>query len=204
MLFPGGCLICGKVSPGGPDLCPACREGLPEEIYRRELGFPAGAPFRYRGGVQKTLWRVKFRGERGWINPLGRWMAGAARDLPEADCVTWVPMSPAKQRRRGYNQSQLLAKVVARCLGLPAQGLLTGTRETATQHDLARAERFANVEGAYEALPGAAGKRVLLVDDILTTGATLMACAQALRQAGAVSVTGLAAAMDELEQEATA
>lgn len=203
LLFPGGCLICGKVSPGGPDLCPACQEALPESIFRRELGFPAAAPFRYREGVQKTLWRVKFRGERGWIDPLGRWMAGAAQELPAAGVVTWVPMSPAKRRRRGYDQSQLLAKAVGRTLDLPVRRLLLPLRETATQHELGRAERFANVKGAYAGLPDTAGQRVLLVDDILTTGATMMACAEALRAAGAAAVYGLTAAMDELDKEET-
>ena len=202
LAFPGKCLVCGQVSPGGPDLCPACQEKLAPTPLGRDIGFPAVAPFPYREGVQPALWRLKFHGERSWAAPLARWMADAAvREGFPADGVAWAPMSPKKKRRRGYDQAELLARRVARLLGIPALRLLTPTRETATQHDLSREERFQNVAGAYAALPGAAGKRLWLVDDILTTGATMISCGDALKRAGALEVRGLAAAMDVLERE---
>ena len=103
-------------------------------------------------------------------------------------------MSPKKLQQRGYNQSQLLAKALAKELGLPWWTLLEQARETATQHDLTRAQRADNVRGAYRARAEAAGQRLLLVDDIVTTGATLRACAQALYEAGAQSVGAVCAA----------
>ena len=122
-------------------------------------------------------------------------MAEAASSLgEELDGVTWVPMSPQKLRRRGYNQSELLAKAVAKELGLPAWNLLEQVRETDTQHSLTRAQRADNVRGAYRAKSATLGKRVLLVDDIVTTGATLRACAQGLYGAGAQKVCAVCAA----------
>ena len=170
-------------SPGGGRLL--CRWFAP--------GLAAGVS---RGGNYLPSTYAPLRGwERALARPLGTLMAEAASSLgEELDGVTWVPMSPQKLRRRGYNQSELLAKAVAKELGLPAWDLLEQVRETDTQHNLTRAQRADNVRGAYRAKGAALGKRVLLVDDIVTTGATLRACAQGLYGAGAQKVCAVCAA----------
>lgn len=202
LLFPARCLLCGeRVSPG-EDICPGCRQEVPPKPFRRLYslpgsgadGFQVTAPMDYTGGFRKTLYRFKFQGEYGLSRPLGRLMAKAVPEGESFYCVAWVPMTGKKRREWGYDQSRLLAKAVARALGLPCRPLLEKTRETDTQHELSRRDREKNVRNAYSARGEAAGKSILLVDDIITTGATLTECAEALYRAGAKRVAGLCAA----------
>ena len=201
LFLPARCLCCGRAVRPERLFCPGCVPALPKEPLSREFPLPGGgslavaACFPYEKGFRRTLHRLKFQEERALARPLGTLMAEAASSLgEELDGVTWVPMSPQKLRRRGYNQSELLAKAVAKELGLPAWDLLEQVRETQTQHDLTRAQRADNVRGAYRAKSAALGKRLLLVDDIVTTGATLRACAQGLYGAGAQKVCAVCAA----------
>lgn len=201
LFLPARCLCCGRAVRPERLFCPGCVPALPKEPLSREFPLPGGgslavaACFPYEKGFRRTLHRLKFQEERALARPLGTLMAEAASSLGEDfDGVTWVPMSPQKLRRRGYNQSELLAKAVAKELGLPAWDLLEQVRETDTQHNLTRAQRADNVRGAYGAKGAALGKRVLLVDDIVTTGATLRACAQGLYGAGAQKVCAVCAA----------
>ena len=185
--------------------CAQCEGQLPKEPLSRE--FPLGnrtlpvlAALPYRDGFRQALHRLKFQQERSLALPMAQAMAQAAGGLlipgfPQGfDGVAWVPMSPEKLRARGYNQSELLARYLARELGLPPLPLLRQTRQTQPQHSLSRPQRADNVRNAYAASQEARGRRVLLVDDIVTTGATLRACAQALYQAGAQDVACLCAA----------
>lgn len=201
LFLPARCLCCGRAVRPERLFCPGCVPALPKEPLSREFPLPGGgslavaACFPYEKGFRRTLHRLKFQEERALARPLGTLMAEAASSLGEDfDGVTWVPMSPQKLRRRGYNQSELLAKAVAKELGLPAWNLLEQVRETDTQHSLTRAQRADNVRGAYRAKSATLGKRVLLVDDIVTTGATLRACAQGLYGAGAQKVCAVCAA----------
>lgn len=201
LFLPARCLCCGRAVRPERLFCPGCVPALPKEPLSREFPLPGGgslvvaACFPYEKGFRRTLHRLKFQEERALARPLGLLMAEAASSLgEELDGVTWVPMSPQKLRRRGYNQSELLAKAVAKELGLPAWDLLEQVRETDTQHNLTRAQRADNVRGAYRAKGATLGKRVLLVDDIVTTGATLRACAQGLYGAGAQKVCAVCAA----------
>lgn len=201
LFLPARCLCCGRAVRPERLFCPGCVPALPKEPLSREFPLPGGgslavaACFPYEKGFRRTLHRLKFQEERALARPLGTLMAEAASSLgEELDGVTWVPMSPQKLRRRGYNQSELLAKAVAKELGLPAWDLLEQVRETDTQHNLTRAQRADNVRGAYRAKGATLGKRVLLVDDIVTTGATLRACAQGLYGAGAQKVCAVCAA----------
>lgn len=201
LFLPARCLCCGRAVRPKRLFCPGCVPALPKEPLSREFPLPGGgslavaACFPYEKGFRRTLHRLKFQEERALARPLGTLMAEATSSLGEDfDGVTWVPMSPQKLRRRGYNQSELLAKAVAKELGLPAWNLLEQVRETDTQHNLTRAQRADNVRGAYRAKGAALGKRVLLVDDIVTTGATLRACAQGLYGAGAQKVCAVCAA----------
>lgn len=201
LFLPARCLCCGRAVRPERLFCPGCVPALPKEPLSREFPLPGGgslavaACFPYEKGFRRTLHRLKFQEERALARPLGTLMAEAASSLGEDfDGVTWVPMSPQKLRRRGYNQSELLAKAVAKELGLPAWDLLEQVRETDTQHNLTRAQRADNVRGAYRAKGATLGKRVLLVDDIVTTGATLRACAQGLYGAGAQKVCAVCAA----------
>lgn len=201
LFLPARCLCCGRAVRPERLFCPGCVPALPKEPLSREFPLPGGgflavaACFPYEKGFRRTLHRLKFQEERALARPLGLLMAEAASSLgEELDGVTWVPMSPQKLRRRGYNQSELLAKAVAKELGLPAWNLLEQVRETDTQHSLTRAQRADNVRGAYRAKSATLGKRVLLVDDIVTTGATLRACAQGLYGAGAQKVCAVCAA----------
>lgn len=201
LFLPARCLCCGRAVRPERLFCPGCVPALPKEPLSREFPLSGGgslavaACFPYEKGFRRTLHRLKFQEERALARPLGTLMAEAASSLGEDfDGVTWVPMSPQKLRRRGYNQSELLAKAVAKELGLPAWNLLEQVRETDTQHSLTRAQRADNVRGAYRAKSAALGKRLLLVDDIVTTGATLRACAQGLYGAGAQKVCAVCAA----------
>lgn len=214
VLFPPRCLVCRRVVSPGEKFCRDCSWKLPKEPFLRvfslpgsgQTGFRTAAPLGYDGGFRKTIHRLKFRGKRGLAGPIGRLMAETAAHFREPfDCVAWVPMSKKKKRRRGYDQSELLARSAAETLGLPVFALLEKVRETKTQHKLSRREREKNVKGCYgvskdfsESVPG---KNILLIDDIVTTGATLRECASMLYRAGAGTVCGLCAADARRERE---
>lgn len=200
LFFPARCLSCGQVVPPDSLFCKRCAPAVqapPPREFPLENGktLLSYAPMYYRNGFRKTLHRYKFRGQWALSHPLGRLCAPQARLFPvDFDAVTYVPLSKVGKRRRGYDQSQRLAKSLALALGLPLLPALEKVRETDTQHQLGKSKRQENVKGAYRAGPAAAGKTLLLVDDIVTTGATLRQCAQMLYDAGAAQVCALCAA----------
>ena len=201
--FPARCLLCGRVVPAGEIFCRDCVKEIPEKPFFRRIALPgAGAEgffvyssMSYEGGFRKSIHRLKFRGQKGLADPMGRLLAESIRDKDLSfDAVTWVPMTEKKRRERGYDQSELLARAAAKELGIPCLPLLKKVRENKTQHELSGRQRQLNVKNAYRAENGAEGKALLLIDDIVTTGATIGECAKMLYAAGANKVTGLCAA----------
>lgn len=153
------------------------------------------AASRYDGLPRDLVLALKSRNDRQLARVLADLMVPA---LPPRylDCVTCVPTAPSRYRERGHNPSEMLAREVARGLGLPYRALAL-RRGNVHQVGQGRRERFRQVEGAFLALPGAArAGRVLVVDDVLTTGATMGELARTLKEAGAISVWGAAAARD--------
>jgi ComF family protein len=157
------------------------------------------APF--AGVVRSALHALKYAGEQRLAVPLGealaaRWRrAGAMGSL-----VVPVPVHASRRRERGYDQAELLARVAADRLGLPMNAALERTRATTPQYRLDRQRRAVNVADAFEVRPGAASavadQTVVLVDDVVTTGATLSASAAALLRAGAVAVAAVTVARE--------
>lgn len=201
LFFPSRCLLCGSVVPVDTLFCEHCRDKLSQEPAVRHIALPNGkllsvfSPMRYEGGFRETLHDFKFHGQKALAKPIAVLMAEAGEPhSPACDCVAYSPMHRADRRERGYDQSRLLAKHVAKLLGLPLEGLLEKNRRTQAQHDLDPKARQENPRGAYQAKEPASGKRVLLVDDIVTTGSTLRECALALYAAGAKDVCALCAA----------
>ncbi len=200
LFFPARCLGCGAVVYPEEFFCGACRANRPEGFCFRRLDLPAGSlpvasPLAYTGGYRRALQQYKFSGYKGDAGRLGRLMVPCAEALGLAfDGVTYVPLSRGGRKKRGYDQSRLLAKAVAKSLGLPLLDVLEKARETKIQHQLGREERAQNVRGAYRATGSVAGRTLLLIDDIVTTGATLTECAGALYRAGAKAVGCLCAA----------
>ena len=202
-VFPARCLCCGRAVLPARLFCQECAGSLPEAWVERRLYLKAApegvllvkACLPYERGFRRTLHRLKFEEERALAKPIGQMMGEAARSFGLAfQAVVWTPMSDKKLRQRGYNQSELLARTVAKELGLPALAALEQVRDTGSQHSLSLVQRVDNVRDAYRASPFVKGKELLLVDDIVTTGATLLSCAQSLYRAGAKSVCGLCAA----------
>ena len=151
-------------------------------------------PFAYRGPARRALLRLKFNGWRAVAEAMGRAMA-AANDDADVDAVTWVPLSPSRRAGRGYDQARALARVVARELDLPLVATMVRVLDTPPQSSRGGAERRRAMTGAFRAAGGRAPPaRVLLVDDVLTTGATAAECARVLRAAGARRVALLTAA----------
>jgi ComF family protein len=148
----------------------------------------AAAPF--DGWLRRAIHDLKYHGEWARGDDLGNLIAAAAADLPRCDVVMPTPLHPSRLRLRGFNQSRLLAEPVARSLGLPLREGLVRTRRTGAQVHLAAEARLENVAGAFVVVPGTSldGATVLLIDDVVTTGATLGACADALVAAGAAQV----------------
>lgn len=198
-LFPPRCVFCGKLlSTGERDLCAGCQRTLPWLVEGQaeqggEFFSLCASPLRYQGSVRESIHRFKFKGVQGYAKPYGRLVAQCVRDHLDGrwDLVTWVPLSEKRLRERGYDQAFLLANAAALELGEVAVETLRKARNTDAQSGLAGAEaRRANVLGAYTAVDPelVEGKRVLLIDDVITTGATISECARVLRTFGAGDV----------------
>jgi len=171
-------------------VCGACRERPPH--FDRAL-----SPYRYEGVLDQAIRLFKYRGRTALARPLADLALAWIDRIPVADIVIPVPLHPSRLREREFNQSLLLADRIAQHLELPLSFHdLQRVRPTRPQTELDRQERARNVQRAFAVRPAADlnGRRVLLVDDVLTTGATVEACAVALRKAGAEAVSVLTVA----------
>ena len=205
---------CAGCSDEGEPLCARCRRAL-----EGRLGLPAGVPIGlpaatptplaqlewcapFSGAGRMALHQLKYAGERRLTAPLGaaiatRWRAAGAG----GDLLVPVPVHAERARRRGYDQAVLLAAEAARHLEMPWLAALERQRNTSPQFDLGRRARRTNVAGAFapacpEHTAQIDGRWVVLVDDVVTTGSTLVACAEALYDAGAVAVSAVTVARE--------
>ena len=188
---------CAGCDAPGTWLCLECREACEPE--RRGRLAAAGS---YGGPLRRAIHRFKYEGERSLALELGALVAArVAADLATGvalDVVVPASLHPDRARLRGYDQAAMLAAEVAARTGLPLAPVLRRTRASRPQVDLDRAERAANLRGAFAAEPGSLrGLGVALVDDVATTGATLAAATGALRAAGARAVRAYVVAIDE-------
>lgn len=224
VVYPRRCALCGRVVAPGTEICPKCGVSVrrvPLPIcpqcgcgkrdctcgkHRSRFVSAFAAPFYYVGVVREGVRRLKFHAEPEIAEVLGREMARFARKAYAGvlfDMVTFVPMTRRELRERRYNQSELLARAAAQELLLPCVPTLEKLYETDRQRVLDHRRRSGNVFGVFEAIDPQAirGKRILLCDDLRTTGATLTECAKMLRIRGAREVLCLTAAVGYPKKE---
>lgn len=220
LVWPRPCEICGQpAGESSRHFCWDCLAALPviESPYCSRCGDPvegeitrdyvcslcvdrrpafdlARSALRYRGGIKEVLHRFKYSQAVHLGPDLAMVLETCARahyDIARFDAVAYVPLFPARERDRTYNQARLLAGRLADALALPlARGILVRIRETGTQTKLNLPDRARNVKGAFEVIAPewVEGRSFLLVDDVMTTGATVSECSRALKAAGALDV----------------
>jgi ComF family protein len=211
LAFPARCAGCGRE---GEPLCRTCSPALDAR-----LDLPAGTPIgldgdlpdgllqlewcaAFAGPVRGALHDLKYAGEQRLAQPLGRAVARRwARVAAGGDALVPVPVHADRRRKRGYDQAELIAAAAAPGLRLPLAPILERRRATTAQFDLDRAARAGNVRDAFGLRPGGdrrvlEGRWIVLVDDVVTTGATLTACARALLDAGVVGVSAITVARE--------
>lgn len=197
------CAACrSAIQPLPPDLCETCGGSTDGSSVRctrcRVVGSPVNhshAVGAYEGALREAIHRMKYAGRTALARPLGTMLAEAVLaggSAPPADAIVPVPLHWWRARMRGFNQSQLLAEAASERLEVPvARRALRRVRYTPPQVQLASADREVNMQGAFAAgdLTAVRGKHLLLVDDVMTTMATVTECARVLRAAGAEAVT---------------
>ncbi len=179
----------------GAGHCGACRLEAPEFDWARGYGA-------YEGTLRHLIHLLKYAGMRPLARPLAGRLTPLLTQAGPVDLIVPVPLDAGRRRARGFNQAELLARELSRLSGVACEtGALRRIRATETQTGLTNQQRRENVAGAFEARRGlAAGRNVLLIDDVITTGATAASCARALKRAGAarVAVVALARARSQL------
>ena len=197
LVFPPKCPFCQRVlEDPRASVCPVCVPELPWlEGEGRSVDFADScfSPLAYRDAVPEAVRRYKFSRVRALGGPFAALMARCLDDCLDRrpDLICWAPLSAKRRRERGFDQAELLAREVGRRLSVPVRPVLWKLRDTVPQSGLEyMSARRDNARGAYALLPGAdlTGKRVALVDDVVTSGSTLSACAALLRQGGAEGV----------------
>jgi competence protein ComFC len=225
LLYPATCTICRKHVRAGeylcddceakivrivPPFCDTCSEPFEGSIStafscsncaHRTIHFEAAvAAYRGRGIVRDVIHEFKYNHQLHLRHLIATWLRAALDDdrlhSQHFDVMVPVPLHPARQRERGFNQASLLSKLLSTQTSIPCRPLLKRIRYTTTQTALDRAERMENLHNAFRLRKNAdvRGLRVLLIDDVLTTGSTLSECARVLKRAGATSVHAATAA----------
>lgn len=201
LLYPPRCAFCRRfLTEEEKGVCRFCRKKHGNLKAERELEHirSCTAAFRYEGAVRDSLLRYKFRGVTAYGPVYADFLAKCIDESGfSCDIITWVPLSRRRLRKRGYDQARILAEETAKRLNLPCKLLLEKRVDTRAQSGIRDAEkRRQNAKGVYACCAPEAcrGKRVLLIDDIVTTGATLSECALTLKKAGCAEVFAAAAA----------
>ena len=197
MIYPPKCILCTRfLTKEETDLCHDCRKSAePFPGTKTNIPFVAHwtALWYYKDNVRDSIHRFKFGNRRHYAESYGRLLGLRLCDsiYAEADLITWVPVSTLRKLRRGYDQSKLLADALGKELSLPVVKVLKKIRHTPPQSNLGQApQRRANVLNAYRIIDPklVVGKRILLLDDVVTTGATASECARVLLTAGAKEI----------------
>ena len=194
LLYPPKCMLCGELlSDSDETVCRNCRYGDLPEYTGKDRTIPyfemCTAPFFYEEPISDAIRRMKFHGMQSYVEQFAAWMAVPVRDqmAGKIDLISWVPCSRRRVWTRGFDQAKLLAEALARDLQLEACCTLRKVKHNAKQSKAANAAmRRANVLGVYAAYQPERfrGKRILLVDDVVTTGATMSECGKVLKLAG--------------------
>jgi ComF family protein len=205
-LLPPTCAVCLQVTagPGGEAVCRDCQRRLgPAPVPFRIGELEVRAAFEHRGAGRALIHALKYGGRRDVAGVIsGSALAGFEQyGWPGCELLVPVPLHPRRQRRRGYNQSHVLARALGELLGLEVIDGLRRVRSTISQTRLSATERHENLREAFA--PGRRadifrGRSVLLVDDVVTTGATLLEAARVLRRTGAQRIVGQVAARAEM------
>lgn len=198
LLFPTRCVLCREaIPPGRPRICPRCQKTMPQpgpgQRVRGDFFSECVSALYYEGPVRDALRRYKFHGAQGYANAFGELVAARIYEELDGkyDVLSWVPISRDRRRSRGYDQAELIARNAAARLCREPVPTLKKRRGVKPQSLTSSPERRrANIAGAYTPLDPAFidGKRILLIDDIVTTGSTLSECAKTLLLAGAEDV----------------
>lgn len=212
-LYPPKCYLCGTILDAGT-VCQSCKAKLLVTYGGRRMQY--GTNFDrcisycfYTDHIKPAFHRYKFNGHYHYSRLFGQWMAEALAESGEGpfDLCTWVPLHLFRRWSRGYDQAELLAREVALHTGLPLVRTLDKVRYTAAQSGTAHvSQRYSNVRGAYRLSKNSAvaGKRILLIDDVITTGSTLENAAEALRTGGASEIVCLTLARSLYQAKAKA
>ena len=225
LFYPAACVVCAGEVERPEYLCEVCRGRAPRitapfcakcsepfsgaitqtfscaNCAHRILHFDSAvAAYRSRGLVRKLVHEFKYARLRHLRHPLAQWLGETMSDPrlrgARFDLIVPVPLHPARERERGFNQATLLAELLARQVDVPLRDVLERIRYTTTQTAYDRAERMENLHDAFRLRKkmNVRELRVLLIDDVLTTGSTLSECARVLKEAGAISVHAATAA----------
>lgn len=207
LLYPWKCVFCESVLKD-TDICRECEEKLPYTVDDSSMQkFPfidkCVSPLYYKDKVRASVHRYKFGGCSAYSRRYAALMSDCVEnnlDCRSIDVISWIPLSKKRLRQRGYDQARLLAEEIAAKTGLPCRQLLQKVKNNSAQSLTRDAkQRRENVAGVYALDDGAdvSGLRILLVDDVVTTGATMSEAARILRKAGAKSVFGVTLARHE-------
>ena len=190
------CYLCA--SPRVPQLCDSCRRSAPAFDSVR-------APYEFHGSARSIIHDLKYRNVRITVPYVARLLAGYLERNPyPVDAYCPVPLHPRRERSRGFNQSELIASELSKITGIPVDtSALRRTRNTPPQVNMETpGDRQRNIADAFECPSDVQGRRYMLIDDVVTTGSTMSACADALKDAGAANVWGIAfARQGDLPQE---
>lgn len=207
LLYPSKCVLCTRLlEKEERHLCRKCREETEKvrgNLHRGSFFDHCCSVYYYEKGVASAIKRFKFGAMEQYARCFGELMAQRLTEAGESfDAITWVPVSAKRKRKRGYDQAEALARVIGRTLSIPVYGTLQKVRHNPPQsREKSAAGRRANVLNAYAPVAAAqiSGLRLLVVDDVITSGATLNECCRILKMAGAASlICGTFAAAREL------
>ncbi len=200
LLFPPRCIFCRTVLPSpAPAVCDHCQKsilltGSPPHKAKGAFYKCVYSALWYDGNVRKCLHRYKFSGKSNYARPLAQILQYILPQDQTFDLITFVPTNPKNTKQRGFHHTGLLARELSNLTGIPCIELLHKTRNTRPMHGLHPAQRRANILGSIAVsvpMEQIIGKRVLVVDDLITTGSTLSECARVLTEQGAAGVWGI-------------